>query len=69
MRFRCALSGPYLSDKLTVRIMSEESHEVTVAQAQAWLERHGVPSEMALTHELKGLFPPPASGSRAKAKR
>lgn len=50
------LSGPYLSDKLTVRIMSEESHEVTVAQAQAWLERHGVPSEMALKHELRGLL-------------
>ena len=29
------LMGPHFSDKLTVRIMSEESHEVTVAQAQA----------------------------------
>ena len=64
-----ALSGPYLSDKLTVRIMSEESHEVTVEQAQAWLERHGVPSEMALKHELKGLFPAPTSVRKVKAKR
>ncbi|MDA0207719.1 MAG: hypothetical protein O2795_20615 [Acidobacteria bacterium] len=64
-----ALSGPYLSDKLTVRIMSEESHEVTVEQAQDWLERHGVPSEMALKHELKGLFLPPASAHRTKVKR
>lgn len=50
------LLGPYLGDKLTVRIMSEESHDVTVAHAQAWLERHGVPSEMALKHELRGLL-------------
>ena len=33
------LMGPYLSDKLTVRIVSEESHEVTAEQAQDWLER------------------------------
>ena len=43
--------------------MSEESY-VTVAQAQAWLERHGGPSELALKHELKGLFPEAASGHR-----
>ena len=58
-----ALNGPYMSDKLTVRIMSEERHEVTVAQAEAWLERHGVPAEMALKHELKGLFPAPSRKS------
>ena len=45
--------------------MSEESY-VTVAQAQAWLERHGGPSELALKHELKGLFPDAASGHRGK---
>ena len=61
-----ALNGPYMSDKLTVRIMSEESHEVTVAHAEAWLERHGGPSELALKHELKGLFPEAASGHRGK---
>ena len=64
------LNGPYLSDKLTVRIMSEERHEVTVAQAEAWLERHGVPAEMALKHELKGLFPAPENVLRkGKASR
>lgn len=53
---RDALMGPSLGDKLTVRITSEESHELTVAQAKAWLERHGGPSEMVLKHHLRALF-------------
>ena len=60
------MTGPYRDAKLTVRTVSEESHQVTVAQAQVWLERHGTPREMALKHELKQLFPPrempPAAG-------
>ena len=63
-----SVTGPYRDDKLTVRILSEESHEVTVAQAQDWLERHGVPAEMALRHELKRLFPAVSEGLR-RAKR
>ena len=64
-----SLTGPYRNDKLTVRILSEESHEVTVAQAQDWLERHGVPAEMALRHELKGLFPPVSEGLKRTKQR
>ena len=36
------------------------------ASSQAWLERQGGPSELALKHELKGLFPEAASGHRGK---
>lgn len=49
--------GPYRDATLTVRAVTEESHQVTVADAEEWLERHGSPREVALKHELKKLLP------------
>ena len=64
-----SMHGPFRTDKLTVRIVSEESHQVTVARAQDWLEAHGSPAEMALRHRLKQLFPAAEDMRRRKSHR